>query len=526
MSAANPSDKTPRPVRCAIYTRKSTTEGLEMDFNTLDAQREASELYIRSQAAQGWTVLPTLYDDGGFTGGNMERPALQRLIDDIERGDVDMVVVYKVDRLSRSLLDFSRMMERFEKKSVGFVSITQHFDTSSSMGRLVLNVLLSFAQFERELISERTRDKIAAARRRGKYTGGPPVIGYRVDHDLRALVVVPEEAAIVRLVFELYLKTRSIGIVAERLNTLGHTQKRHITRKERVIGGRRWNKDAVHRVLRNPLYMGKVRQKKELYLGEHEALVGIEVFEKVQRILIERSTGRGPRRSRRPDFLLTGILRCFACDSAMGATIGRGQSGKRYRYYRCCKASNEGTACPTGYLPADEIETAVIAQVRAAARQGSLQQQILAELNEDDGSRQQAQAQHERLTAQLAQLNEEAHRLLGAFSGAGAGTKLLVERLGELEAQMDRIRLDLSELDGRLRSCEAGRLEVERVIEFLNSFDELWGALVAEERRELLRSLVTRVGYDTEARELRVKILDPADSSPAVAAKSETEATP
>ncbi len=206
--------KEPKVVRCAIYTRKSTTEGLDSDFNTLDAQREAAEHFIKSQAAQGWRALPTRYDAGGFTGGNLERPALTRLMDDIERGEIDTVVVYKVDRLSRSLLDFSRLVERFEKRHVAFVSITQHFDTSTSMGRLVLHILLSFAQFERELISERTRDKIAAAKRRGKWTGGPLVLGYRVDRLRRALEVVPEEAAVVKLVFELYARTLSMAPTA------------------------------------------------------------------------------------------------------------------------------------------------------------------------------------------------------------------------------------------------------------------------------------------------------------------------
>ena len=241
--------KEPKVVRCAIYTRKSTTEGLDSDFNTLDAQREAAEHFIKSQAAQGWKALPTRYDDGGFTGGNLERPALTRLMDDIERGEIDTVVVYKVDRLSRSLLDFARLVERFEKRRVAFVSITQHFDTSTSMGRLVLNILLSFAQFERELISERTRDKIAAAKRRGKWTGGPLVLGYRVDRQRRALEVVPEEAAIVKLVFELYERTLSIALTSQRL--------------ERAASrcGHAWpswndprapfNKNAVHRLLRN-----------------------------------------------------------------------------------------------------------------------------------------------------------------------------------------------------------------------------------------------------------------------------------
>ncbi len=524
MTATN--GKAPHIVRCAIYTRKSTSEGLDMDFNTLDAQREASEHYIQAQAAQGWTVLPAHFDDGGFTGGSLERPALQRLLDDIERGEVDMVVVYKVDRLSRSLLDFARLMEKFEKKSIGFVSITQHFDTSSSMGRLILNVLLSFAQFERELISERTRDKMAAARRRGKWTGGPPVLGYRIDAERRALAVIPEEAEVVRLAFDLYLKTRSIGAVATRLNVLGHTQKRHTTKAGKMVGGRPWDKDAVHRLIRNPLYAGKVRQKNELYAGEHPPLVSSEVFERVQQSLANRSTGRGGRCTRRPEYLLTGLLRCQPCDAAMTSSVGRGRNGKGYRYYRCCKEANEGTACPTGLLVADEVESAVVARVREAAKKGDLQREILAELDEDGGSRAEAHAQRERLSARLAELNSEARRLLGAFSNGSAGSKLLVERLGEIEANMDRVRLDLGAVEGRLRSADGVRHEVERVAEFLDRFDDLWDALVPAERHEYLHLLVRRVSVDSATHQLHVKLFDLDGCSPVSADGLAAQATP
>src|SRR5579872_7155158 len=194
----------PQAIRCAIYTRKSTEEGLEQEFNTLDAQRECAEAYIKSQAAEGWICVPDRYDDGGFTGGNMERPALQRLLADIEAGRIDCCVVYKVDRLSRSLLDFGKMMEVFERHQVSFVSVTQQINSATSMGRLMLNVLLSFAQFEREIIAERTRDKVAAARRKGKWIGGMPLLGY--DVDASKLVVNDDEAARVRAIFQLYVE--------------------------------------------------------------------------------------------------------------------------------------------------------------------------------------------------------------------------------------------------------------------------------------------------------------------------------
>jgi site-specific DNA recombinase len=232
-------------VRCAIYTRKSTEEGLEQEFNTLDSQRESAEAFVKSQAHEGWTCLPNRYDDGGFTGGNLERPALQRLLADVEAGKVDCVVVYKVDRLSRSLLDFARLMETFEAHQVSFVSVTQQFNSATSMGRLVLNVLLSFAQFEREIISERTRDKIAATRRRGKWSGGPPLLGYDIDDRGTRLVVNADEAAQVRAIFALYLEHESLLPVVQELQRRGWTNKRWRTRAGHQSGGRPITKTAL-----------------------------------------------------------------------------------------------------------------------------------------------------------------------------------------------------------------------------------------------------------------------------------------
>jgi site-specific DNA recombinase len=230
-------------VRCAIYTRKSTEEGLEQEFNSLDAQRDSAEAYVASQKHEGWEVVTQAYDDGGFTGGNMERPALKRLLADIEAGKIDCVIVYKVDRLSRSLLDFTRIIETFDSHDVSFVSVTQQFNTSTSMGRLVLNVLLSFAQFEREMISERIRDKVAASRRRGKWSGGMPLLGYTVEHT--KLVVDEIEAARVRQIFELYLEYQSLLPTIREINRRGWTTKRWVTKKGDQRGGRSFTRNAL-----------------------------------------------------------------------------------------------------------------------------------------------------------------------------------------------------------------------------------------------------------------------------------------
>src|SRR5260370_4334107 len=245
-------------MRCAIYTRKSTEEGLNQEFNTLEAQREAAEAYISSQRHAGWTALAERYDDGGYTGANMERPALRKLLADIEGGNIDCVLVYKVDRLSRSLLDFARLMEIFERRKVSLVSITQPLNTTGSLGRLTLNILLSFAQFEREMIADRTRDKMAAARRKGKWVGGRPALGYDIAASGGKLIVNPEEAGRVKAIFALYLQHRSLDTVLAEMQARRWTTKRWTTRDGKAHLGRPFTKTTLERLLRNVLYLDQV----------------------------------------------------------------------------------------------------------------------------------------------------------------------------------------------------------------------------------------------------------------------------
>src|SRR5260370_20667250 len=280
--------RTPQPadmlkaVRCAIYTRKSTEEGLEQECNTLDAQRESAEAYIFSQQHEGWTCLPERYDDGGFTGGNMDRPALQRLLTDIRQGRIDAVLAYKVDRLSRSLLDFAKMLETFDAHRVSFVSVTQQINSATSMGRLMLNVLLSFAQFEREIIGERARDKIGATRRKGKWGGGTPLLGYDVDPRSVKLLVNADEAVRVRALFALYLQYQALLPVVQELNRRGWTTKRWVNKAGKERGGRPFDRTNLHRLLTNVLYAGKVRYKSEVHAGEQPPLVDAGTWEQVK----------------------------------------------------------------------------------------------------------------------------------------------------------------------------------------------------------------------------------------------------
>lgn len=353
-------------VRCAIYTRKSTSEGLDRAFNSLDAQREACEAYIASQKALGWQAIPTDYDDGGFTGGNIERPAVQKLLEDVQHGHVDCVVVYKVDRLSRSLLDFARIIKLFEDRQVHFVSVTQHFNTANSMGRLTLNILLSFAQFEREIIAERTRDKIAAARRRGQWSGGRPILGYDLVPGGHRLVVHPKEADQVRSIFRMYLDKESVLSAAQALNSRGWTTKRWTAANGKIIGGRPFDRANLHHLLTNVVYIGRVRYRDETHAGQHEAIVDQATWESVQQLLRRNARTAGSFLRNKHGALLKGLLRCKACDAAMVQMVSR-KGPKLHRYYVCTKAQKRGyDQCPTGTILAAPLESEVCNQLRRA----------------------------------------------------------------------------------------------------------------------------------------------------------------
>ena len=358
--------KPSRKVRCAIYTRKSSEEGLEMEFNSLDAQREACEAYIVSQKQEGWIALPDVYNDGGISGGTLERPALQRLLADIEAGHIDVVVVYKIDRLSRALMDFAKLVEVFDRHSVTFVSVTQQFNTTTSMGRLTLNILLSFAQFEREVTGERIRDKIAASRKKGMWMGGHPPLGYDVVE--RKLVVNREEAPLVRHIFERFLHVGSATLLMNELNAAGHTTKSWTTRSGTMRPGRLFDKGVLYKLLNNRVYLGKAVHKGKSYPGEHQAIIDAPIWDKVHSILSENARRRGNHVRAATPALLKGLVRCASCDRAMTPSHAR-KNGRRYRYYVCQSAIKNGHAsCPVRSLPAGEIEEAVLVQVRALLR--------------------------------------------------------------------------------------------------------------------------------------------------------------
>ena len=349
---------TVKKLRCAVYTRKSTDEGLDREFNTLDAQRDACEAYVASQRAEGWVLVGDRYDDGGFSGGTLERPALCRLLADIEQGRIDIIVVYKIDRLSRSLMDFAKLVETMEAHGVTFVSVTQSFNTTTSMGRLTLNILLSFAQFEREVIGERIRDKFAASRARGMWMGGKVPLGYDVRD--RKLIINEDGATRVRRVFELFVETGSGTETARRLRAEGVTSR----------SGRLLDKGDIYKLLNLRTYIGEVSHKGQVFTGEHQAIVPRELWDRVQAVMQVSPRTRAAQNRQHAPALLKGLI--FGVDGRALSPTHAMKNGRLYRYYvaqRVLKGDAAGDDNIVRRVSAAGIEAAVVDQVRALLRQ-------------------------------------------------------------------------------------------------------------------------------------------------------------
>lgn len=365
--------KPARRLRCAIYTRKSSEEGLEQEFNSLHAQREACEAYIASQKSEGWALVRDQYDDGGISGGTLERPGLKQLLADIEDGLVDVVVVYKIDRLSRSLMDFSKLVEVFDRNGVTFVSVTQSFNTTTSMGRLTLNILLSFAQFEREVTAERIRDKVKASRMKGMWMGGYVPLGYDVVD--RKLVVNEEEAAKVRMVFERFVEVGSATVLARELRNDGFRSKQ----------GALIDKGYLYRLLNNRVYRGEAVHKGKAYAGEHKAIIDTRLWEQVHDIMGESPRKRANNTRTQTSALLKGLL--FTATGAAMTPSSTKKGTRRYRYYVSMDLLKNRETPEDGIprrLPADTAEAAVVAEIRRVLRTPETAANVISALGRDD----------------------------------------------------------------------------------------------------------------------------------------------
>ena len=479
-------------IRCAIYTRKSTEEGLQQEFNSLDAQRESAEAFIKSQVNEGWVCLANRYDDGGYSGGNVDRPALKRLLADIESGAIDCVVVYKVDRLSRSLLDFAKMMEVFDKHKISFVSVTQQFNTTHSMGRLTLNILLSFAQFEREIISERTRDKIAATRKKGKWTGGVPILGYDIDPRGSKLIVNELEAIRVRQIFELYLQHQSLIPTVRELEVRGWVAKAWVTKKGIAKGGQRFDKNTLYHLLTNVLYAGQVRHKEHVYAGEHPAVVDTTMFQKVQAQLLKNGRTGGAEVRNKHGALLKGLLTCTHCSCSMAHHYSL-KNNKRYRYYVCLNAQKRGwDKCPTPSLPAGEIEQFVVDQIRHIGQDPNLVRETFGQ------ARRHVAERITELGAELATIHRqrqrdeaELKRLAGDIEGDSA-----LARLADLQERLQLAGERSSAVTAELDELKADQINEADVAKALAEFDTVWQVLAPREQSRVLHLLIEGIDHD------------------------------
>ena len=492
-----------RQMRCAIYCRKSTSEGLEREFNSLDAQREAGEAYVLSQRHEGWVALPQLYHDGGFTGGNTERPALQRLLADIDAGLVDVVIVYKIDRLSRSLVDFLGLMQRFDDANVALASVTQQIRTDSSMGRLMLNILAAFGEYERELIAERTKDKMGAARRKGKFVGGGLPLGYDLDATPigSKLRVNPTEATIVRELFRLYRIHQGLLPVVKEAAKKGWRTKTWVTREGKVREGGTLDRANLHRLLTNVIYIGKVDYEGEIFEGEHDAIIEESLFNEVQETLKGQARTKGVYGGNgHPDALLKSLLRCGHCGHAMIHGHTRKSAETQYRYYTCTTSQKQGVdVCPTSTVPAAAIEGFVVEQIRALTTRPEMIRQVVTEAESARAAR--VTVLHEDVSTLETHLLERQRagqqlvRVLEAEETATPNT-IVLEQLQQLERDIEETSQALVEVRQEWAALTARKVTMKEFRAALELFDPVWEVLYPVERARILRLLIEQIDFN------------------------------
>ena len=477
----------PRTRRCAIYTRKSSEEGLDQHFNSLDAQRAGGEAFILSQKGEGWVCLPDRYDDGAYSGGNMDRPALKRLLADVAAGLIDIVIVYKTDRLTRSIRDFSKIMEVFDAREVSLVAVTQSFNTATSMGRLTLHMLLSFAQFERELASERTRDKIALQRQRGQWTGGRPMIGF--DITPTGLVVNPTEAALVRDIFRWYLEEKSLSKVLDRLASKGITNKRWTSKAGKPQGGIPFAKSTLSQLLSSIIYRGLVPHKGKTYPGLHAAIIDEVVFQRVQEMLAENARC-GPSAIRnRHHGLLKGLITCACCGKTMVHTFTT-KSGTTRRYYACnSRIGVQAKRCKGGSLPAGQVEEFVLDKVRHRFSEPEMVTRVMDLVREQsDERRRDLEAQRTLIVDEI----ESAQAVLNAGPNADASDR------------HEQATRTLTDIDRQLAGIAAAQVDRATVVQGLTEFTPIWVSLSPTERASLLATVVGGVTWNAVQGEIAI----------------------
>ena len=475
--------------RVAIYTRQSVADDLE--FGSLQAQREAAECYVKAQASLGWVVLPERYDDHGFSGGTIERPAFRRLLKDVEDGKVDIVAVHRLDRLSRSIGDFVRVMELLAERGVSFVAATQAFDTGTSLGRMTVNLLATFAAYERDLIRERTHEKMAATRRKGMWTGGPVPLGYSLVD--RKLVVNEPEAERVREIYAYFLEHRSIMATVEELNRRGWTTK----------SNKPWDTSAVRRLLRSAVYSGQVEYQGELYPGAHQAIVAPETWSAACDALRD-SIERHRAQSTSPA-LLGDVLRCGVCGSRMLRHFSQ-KRGRRFQSYVCARYTKRGAAsCPGSRVPLATIEAFVVEKVRGIGRDPSLVAATIAAAERDVAARgPQLVEDLRKLGLEERRMTTERANLLNAVSQGGADIPSLVARLKDVDTAISNVQERVSTLRAEIDGLENHVIDEQDLRAALESFTPIWNELFPKERARILQLLVERIEFHGAKNEVTI----------------------
>ena len=465
-------------LNCVIYTRKSTEKGLEQEYNSLDAQRESAEDFIKSQKHNGWQLLPAHYDDGGYSGGNTERPALKRLLDDIANNEVDIIVVYKLDRLSRSLLDFMNLAEFFEQHNVSVISVTQDINTSTSSGRMMLNILMTFCQFEREILVERIKDKIAGAKRRGKFCGGVPILGYDVNSSTKRMEINKKEAKLIKKIYKLYSESGSAFEVTKQLNSQGFHTKSWTSKKGKFHPGAKFMPKVVYRILNNPLYIGMVQHNGNIYDGEQEAIIDKKLWNKVQYLLKENSRRASGTHTNAVASPFRGLLVCGYCGGSFGITYTK-KKNRRYMYYICIKDNDRAEhECPLRRFSAGNLDKIILQQLSRIFKSPAMLMKTYRELEKLQ------KEQRAKLLKRFSELKTEQDDVCKQLRDGG-DVAILTPRYTELANVLDEVKRELESI-GEIYSTD-------NLAETCGSIETIWEELFPAERYNLAHILIDRI---------------------------------
>lgn len=487
------------PMRAAIYVRKSSTVGLDAEFNSLDNQRESCRAFIK---ARSWAEVPTLYSDGGYSGGTVDRPAFQRLLADAAAGKLDVIMVHRLDRFSRSVADFARLLDELKRLGVGVVSVTEGFDTSTAAGTLMINIIISMAQWEREAASERLRVKFAAARRKGLFTGGNPPLGYRIED--KRLVIDDAEAEPIRFAFAEAARGIGMTAIARALNDRGW----------RTRMGKTWLRQRLRGVLQNRIYVGQIRAGDEWVDAQHEALIDLDTFGKAQGQMRTRVT-KAPRKGYR--YMLSGLVRCMACGGRFGGNRYKSKGGDTITYV--CARPKGGGGCASRPIPGDALEDFVIDHLRGRIDDGLAGEVLTAIEQRIEADRKVLTRQRAALEQQRSRLAQDARDLAQAIEGAdNAATRAFLQTQLDDAAHRDNVsQLELAELDHKLAEVDAQRVDGQWLAEVLSDWDRLWALLTPANRQQLLATVVQEIRIDEPAGLIEVDLIDFSQPQEAVA---------